>query len=176
MLLPRKVGLWRGAPQEVPCGGSPPAICVDTGHWLTLGPMSTAVIFESSQPPWEVGIGTLSLELSSGGAGTCWGLSHRRSRRLRTPLQAPSSLLQKWIGECLPPKASVICSQVCVPFLQHGFCPKRGNLGPVLFPSAGHSPILHAPHSTCSFILFSFSPWHLSLPAFQYYIIDLILC
>lgn len=143
--------------------------------------MSTALISTSSQPSWEVGIRTLTLELSSGGPGPCWGPSHRPSGgrlRLLTRLQAPSSLFQKWTRECLLSGASVICFQVCGPFLQLGFCPKWGNLGPVylLFLSAGHSPSMHASHLTYSYILLSFSPWHLSPPTFQYYIIDLILC
>lgn len=38
MLLPRKVGLWRGTPREVPHGGSPQLSVWTQGHWLTLEP------------------------------------------------------------------------------------------------------------------------------------------
>lgn len=96
-------------------GEPPTSLC---GHRATGGPWSltsTALISMSSQPSWEVGIRTLTFELSNGGARTCWGPSHRHSGgRLRflTPLQAPSSLFQKWTGECLPFGASDLFSGV----------------------------------------------------------------
>lgn len=42
------------------------------GHWLTLGPYGHSSDLWSFQPSWEVGIRTLTLEMSNGGARTCW--------------------------------------------------------------------------------------------------------
>lgn len=93
--FPGRSGCRGGPLWEVVCRGSPELSVWTQGHWLTLMPI--AVISVSSQPSREVGIRTLSLELSNGGDGTCWGLSHRQSGGkfgLLTLLQAPSSLPQ----------------------------------------------------------------------------------
>lgn len=105
-----------GGATEVPHGGSPPALCVDAGPPADPG-TSRPQPHPRAEQRW------------------CWDWLGSESQtcgnglRLLTPARTPSSLLQKGTEECLPPGASVTCSQVCGPFSNMVSAPNGVTLG-----------------------------------------------